>query len=146
MQNINIDDGKICLTVNNDESRVIEFKPGDIQFIDRFYALITEYEQKNEEYIRRGKELAENKELDATGIPTNFADCLALLREICEYTKDKVDEVFGPGTSQAAFGDNNTIGMFSQFFDGIVPYIHEARTKAIASKYLPDAQSKRVMK
>ncbi len=142
MQNININDGSIKLTVNQDEHRVIQFNPNDLRFVNQFYGLIEEFGDKHKDYTQRAQELDKNKGLDEHGIPVNFSDRLALLQEICDYTRGKIDEIFGEGTSQVAFGASNTLDMFSQFFDGIVPYIQKAREGKIA-KYASNREQRR---
>lgn len=135
--NININTGEVRLTVNSDPERVIRFNPQDVGFAERFYGLITEFEGKEKEYRERTGKLAESPELDGYGLPRNAGEGLRLLREICEYLKGKIDYVFGPGTSQAAFGEAVTLDMFEQFFEGITPLVQTARGEKIG-KYTQD--------
>lgn len=142
--NININSSEIRLTVNDDQDRVIKFNPCDIGFAERFYSLIAEFEDKDKEYNERAEAIGADNASDVYGIPKNTGEHLALLREICTYMKDRIDYVFGKGTSKAAFGDANTTNMFEQFFDSIKPYVQNARTSKV-SKYTA-AVDKNVMK
>lgn len=129
--NININTGEIRLTIDDDPTRVIKFNPNDIGFAQRFYALIGNFEIKEKEYIEKAIKIDENKELDSLGIPKNTEEFLKLTREICDYVKQQIDLIFGEGTSETVFGDASTIEMFESFFNGIVPFIQQARSEKI---------------
>ena len=59
---------------------------------------------------------------------------LTLVRSACGFIRDRIDNVFGAGTSQNAFGDTLSLDVFSQFFDGIGPYIKTERSAKV-NKY-----------
>lgn len=144
MSNININTGEIRLTINGDENRVISFNPNDLQFIDNLYNLLADFENKEKEYKQRDTEIDKNTELNSYGAPINLKDKIKLVKEICSYMREKIDIVFGEGTSQKAFGNVNTIDMFEQFFEGVTPYIEKARSTKI-NKYTKN-NKKNVMK
>lgn len=127
MQSIQINTGSIRLAINDDESRVIEFNPNDLDFIDRFYGLISDFEVKEKEYQKKLDILNQNTELDSYNIPKNMGESLALLKDICGFMRGRIDHVFGDGSSQKAFGNANTLDMFEQFFNGITPFIQQSR-------------------
>lgn len=129
--NLNINTGEIRLTINDDENRVIAFNPNDLEFVNKFYGLIKEFEVKEKEYNEKKALLNQIKETDSFGIPINFNYHMELLKETGEFLKVKIDFVFGEGTSKAAFGNANTIDMFEQFFDGITPFIQKTRENKI---------------
>lgn len=143
--NLNINTGGIRLTINEDPNRVIEFNPDDIAFVENFYSLISEFEDKEVEFKKKAKELEKNTELDSYGIPKNTKGAIALMREVCDYFRGKIDSVFGDGTSNTAFGKANTIEMFAEFFEGITPFIQKARTGKI-EKYTGNRGQRRAMK
>ncbi len=142
MQSLRIDTGSIKLAINEDPGRVIEFNPNDIGFVERFYGLISDFEEKEKEYTARIEKLDENKEIDSYGIPRNLGEGLVILKDICEYMRGRIDHVFGDGTSQKAFGDANTLDMFEQFLDGVTPYIQNARTGKV-EKYTGNRAQRR---
>jgi hypothetical protein len=129
MDSIRIDTGERRIAINDDPDRVIVFNPEDVVFAERFYAIVAEFETKLTGYQDRYDQL----ETDP--------DKLALLRETCEYIREKVDYVFGSGTSQTVFGDAMTLNMFEQFFSGIMPFIRSTRTEKI-KQYLPKDKPK----
>lgn len=133
--NLTIDTGEIRLTVNDDPSRVIRFNPTDVPFVERFFKLIGEYENKLVEFKRRADELGITDGYIIDEVPSNIEQQAALLREFCEYTQTKIDEIFGSGTSKAAFGNAMNAEMFPQFFEGVTRYIQNVRSDKI-SKYL----------
>lgn len=140
MQSLYIRDNTVRLAVNDDESRVVAFDPSSIEFVERFYRLVAAFEAKEQEYKERAAELDKDGAVDAYGIPKNVAQRLSLLRETCEFTRTQIDYVFGEGTSKAAFGDINALDMFPQFFEGITPFIKQAR-QGKTDKYLGKGKS-----
>lgn len=129
--NLRIDTGEITLTINDDENRVISFNPNDIEFANNFYNLIKEFEVKEKEYSIKKALLQQSKETDKFGIPLNFNDHILLFQETSEFLKEKIDSVFGAGTSATVFGKSNTVDMFRQFFEGIAPIIQKTREDKI---------------
>ena len=131
MSNLNINNGDIRLTVNNDRNRVISFNPNDLGFVNNLYDLLSDLESKEKEYKKREAEIDKNTKRDCRGIPENLKEKLALLQETCSYMREQIDKVFGEGTSRKAFGNTNALDMFEQFFNGITPYIKKVRTPKI---------------
>jgi hypothetical protein len=132
MDSIKIDSGVKRILVNDDPTRVIQFNPTDITFAERFYNLIGEFERKQNEYQKRAEEIEKQTEVDANGVPQNIGARITLLREVCEYVRGKIDHLFGEGSSEAAFGDVLSLEMFTQFFDGITPFVQSARNNKLA--------------
>jgi len=120
------------IAINDDESRIIEFDPTDMLFIERFYKIYGELETKNEEYQAYLKKLDEESGGD---VLKNFGEGIRYLKEMCQYLRDKIDQLFGEGTSQKAFGDSLSFDMIGQFFEGIMPYLWAERTQKV-NKYL----------
>ena len=145
MDTLQINTGEKRIAINGDPERVIVFNPSDVRFAERFYGLIKEFEDKLKEYQPRSEEIEIHQDVDENGVPLNLPDKLALMREVCEYMRSKIDELFGAGTSQKAFGDALVLGVFEQFFVGITPFIQAARTEKI-SQYTTPRGNKRVMR
>lgn len=134
MESLRIDTGVIRLQIN-DGPGYIEFNPASVQFAQRFYALIGDFESKLEEYETRSAAIEANTETDKNGLPVNMPERLALLEETCNYIRAKIDDIFGAGTSQTAFGDDLNLDVFEQFLVGITPFVQRARSKKV-EKYL----------
>lgn len=128
METLRIDTGAVRLAINGDENRIIEFNPEDIVFVERFYSLIKEFETKEVEFRAKAEALAAaSSEVDEYGIPTNTGENIKLVLDLCNYLREKIDHVFGPGTSEKVFQDAQTLNMFEQFFTGITPFVQKAR-------------------
>lgn len=127
MESLSIDVGEIRLAINNDPERVITFNPADAAFAERFYKVVDEFQAKSIQYQRQADETLTDEQ------------AIALLKDTCVYVRDRIDYVFGADTSQKAFGDALVLDMFSQFFEGITPYIQKTRTAKL-KQYLPPAK------
>lgn len=142
--NINIRTSTIRLTINNDQDKIIEFNPEDLSFIESLYDLISDFEVKEKEFKNCDRALNANKDIDKHGISKNTKARIKLNRDLCLYMRSKIDSLFGEGASDVAFGKSNTADMFSQFFEGITPFIETARQKKV-DKYTVKAGSSGVM-
>lgn len=138
-QNINIG-GEIKLTINNDATRVIRFDPTSVDFAEGFYNLLQRIETLETSYTEHMAELELNTEVDAHGIPTNEGDKFRLLHNLCDTLKTEVDAIFGEGTSEAAFKGAASLEMFEDLFNGVAPYIQQARAKKV-DKYTVKANT-----
>lgn len=140
--NINISNGEKRVTINNDLTRVIVFNPTDVLFAERFYSLLGELKTKLIELDRRGAELSAATKKDEDGMPVNMAEQISLQVETCNYLREKVDIIFGTGTSQMAFGEARNLESFKQLFDGILPFFETVRAEKVAA-YTSQASAKR---
>lgn len=141
MTGFKINTGIIRLRVEcDDREEVIAFNPDDVTFVSNFCDLMTAMEQKQAEYDEKIEQLEQVEETDAFGVPVNIKERLALMLEICTFMRGQVDKVFGVGTSQKIFGNANTLDMFTQFFEGITPYIQKNRAEKVA-KYIAGKQA-----
>lgn len=141
---IRIETGIKRILVNDDPARVIKFNSTDVVFAEKFYRLLQDFRGKHDSYRERARAIDDNSAVDENGIPANVGDGLALLREVCAYMREQIDILFGAGTSAAAFEDAMTLDMFEQFFEGIAPFIKDARSEKIR-RYLNDKNAGRVM-
>ena len=114
-----------------EEVGTIRFNPNDVAFSERAYALIGEMDIAEKEYTRKAGELEAENAKDENGIPANMRKRLALMREICEAMRRRIDEVFGEGTSQICFGDALDMDAIWDFVEGVSPYLDEAHQERI---------------
>ena len=142
METLRITTGEIHLAINGDENRVIVFNPKDVLFAEKFYTLMGDFQQRLTEYQKRGERLDAVKEKDENNAPINAGERIALQIELCTFMREKIDYLFGVGTSQKAFGDALDPDVFQQFFTGITPYVQNARAEKIA-QYTTPASMKR---
>lgn len=128
---LKIDTGCIRLAINDDTDRVIVFNPKDVVFAEKFYRLIKDFEDKKADFEARAEALDSNEEVDEFGLPVNTGERLDYIKEICQFLFDKIDQVFGDGTSEKVFQGVYNLDAIGQFFDGISPFIKAARTKQV---------------
>lgn len=131
VDSIRIETGLKRIAINDDPDRIIEFNPRDVIFAERFYDLIREFEKAEKEYLARAEELDADDAVDENGLPANAGGRLTLLKDICQFIREKIDLVFGEGTSRIAFGDALELEMFEQFFKGITPFIEASRKEKV---------------
>jgi hypothetical protein len=131
MDSIQINTGEKRVAINGDPNRVIVFNPTDVVFVEKFYRLIGDFQTRLVEYQAKSIELDKDQTADENGIPANANTRLALLREGVGFIREQIDGLFGPGTSQIAFGDTLSLDACKQFFEGITPFIQTARVQKI---------------
>lgn len=132
MDSLKINTGEKRIAVNGDENRVIVFNPSDVMFAERFYKLIGEFQERLTQYQAQAETLDQEAEVDENNIPLNLQARLKLVKEACTFVYEKMDVIFGAGTAQAAFQGAYNLDAVTQFFEGIMPYIQDARAEKIA--------------
>ncbi len=132
MQSLSINTGEIRLAINDDPQRVIVFNPADVLFAERFYKLFSELRRTlTTEYQPRFEAVERVTETDENNVPVNVQSRIDLVKEVCAYFRSEIDKLFGVGTSQIVFGDSMNLDAFTQFFEGITPFIRQAREDKI---------------
>lgn len=130
MHNLNLNLGTKVVSINGDPQRTIEFNPQDTLFVEKFYLVYSEIQAKQEDLITR------NEAIDTTpgedGLPAGFKEQIALINETCAYMREKIDYLFGEGTSQTAFGNVMNMEAIAQFLEGVMPLIVGDRTEKVA--------------
>jgi hypothetical protein len=145
MDSIKVIGGIKRVMINEDPGRVVEFNPSDVVFAEKFYQIYKDFQAQEADYDRRSKELdAHRNELDKDGIPLNFNQGIEFLKEVCGSIREKIDNLFGKGTSQKVFGDSLDVYMFGEFFQGITPFIETARNEKV-QQYRKQSHKKKVM-
>lgn len=133
MNGLKIDAGEISLLVNDDPERVVRFNPDDILFAERFYQLIQDFEEMQRTYEVKLQAL-EVGTVDENGVPEDTKELFQTVHEVCDFLHSKIDEVFGEGTSQAAFNGVKSLPQIEQFFTGITPFVQAKRQEKV-NKY-----------
>ncbi len=141
-QSLTIDTGVIRLAINGDESRVIAFNPNDALFAEKFYKMLGTLQTRFTEYQIKADIVEAIQETDANGIPLNTGERIELMKEVCVFAREQIDELFGAGTSQTAFEDALSIEAIIQFFEGVKPFVQNARADKVA-KYTNKTYQKR---
>lgn len=90
------------------------FYPSDIGQANKIFSLTEELEVMQQEYEQKIKDASNEKEQ------------MTVLLDSCKYMKDKINYIFGEGSSEILFRGANTLQMFDDFFNGIIPYYKKA--------------------
>lgn len=128
MDSIVLKSGGVRLCINDDPNRVIAFNPNDIGFVTRFFGLIdlcrdAEQDAKEQEPALRRKYADD---------PLECARALiALEAALYDKVSTQIDAVFGAGTAQTAFGDEQDVDLVVQLLEGVRPYVAKARQTQI---------------
>lgn len=126
MDTLSLKSSRVELAVNGDPEKVISFDPHDVGFAMGFYSLAQAFAEKEQEYRSRAEALEAG---DASG-------AAHLLQEMCQWLEEQIDKLFGEGSCITAFGQSRSLGLYQQFFQGVVPHIRKARQQQL-EQYLP---------
>lgn len=132
MESLQVKTGQISLQIlddNGDPRGVFKFVPTDIESAKQILALQQEVDDKYKEF----QELA--KDADSADKQ------ISLLGEVVDYFENRIDTIFGMGSSKILFGDAKTLSMFDDFFTGIMPYYKKASEERV-SKYTKTRKKK----
>lgn len=129
--NISIDTGELRITINDDPDRVLVFNPKDVVFAEKFFNLVGDFKEQLEMYKSRMVEIELVDEKDDNGLPVNASDRLDVLKETCRYVNTQIDVLFGEGTSTMLFGSVLNLEVFTQFFNGLIPFVEKARKEKV---------------
>ena len=130
MDSLRIDSGIKELSINDDPDRIIRFNPNDVLFREKFQALSNDFQKELSSFQDKMDALTDNNKK------------LELEKEACLYIREKIDYLFGEGTSQIVFQDEMDVDLFWQFFDGLAPYIKTAIDQRV-KKYTPKIKPKK---
>lgn len=120
------------IAINGDPNRVIRFDPNDALFAEKFYKMQNSFNSKLTEYAVKVKTFSNRK--DDNGVPEDIGKRIELIKELCLYIRGEIDNLFGSGTSQIAFGDALNIHAIEAFLTGVIPYFGKARKEKV-NKY-----------
>lgn len=101
---------------------IFKFNPTDVTEARKILELQSTYEQEQEEYVAKEKACVTD------------LDKFKVIEEFAQKYKDKLDYIYGNGTSNALFGDSLTYEMFGQFFEMITEQYAEFSKKRVADK------------
>jgi hypothetical protein len=135
MDSLRIDTGTVELLIN-DGPETIKFNPTEVNWGRRYEKMrmdvkvrMDEMSSKITEIETRAKELEEEN-------PAMIEEINNLRDEVCNFIREKIDALFGTGTSQKVFGDLMSEYAIASFLEGIAPFIQSGR-ETIVTKYLP---------
>ena len=144
MDTLQIDSGIKRVSITRDGIEVpdtIEFNPSDVRWAERFQTMKREVLKSIEDMRKKAEVLSKLSEDATEEDQTEIEKQEIELRDVCcTFMREKIDILFGLGTSQKAFGDLHSEYAIASFLENITPYIQLAREKKYA-KYIPPATS-----
>lgn len=133
MDVLRIDTGAKKIQIN-DGPEFIEFNPTEVNWGRR-------YEKMRMDVKLRMDDLsAKIAEIEKSDDP-NVEEISKLRDEVCLFIREKIDVLFGSGTSQKVFGDSMSEYAIASFLEGITPFIQAGR-ETLVSKYMPKEHKK----
>ena len=128
MDSLKISTGRVRLQIVDEAGNqrgIFSFNPSDIESAKRVIEIQKDFEMKNAEFQKRinAAETLEEK--------------ITILDELVTYFEKVIDDCFGEGSSQVLFGDDKSVDMFYDFFDGITPYYEKASKERMARYIQP---------
>jgi hypothetical protein len=142
--------GVVSLAVNDDPSRIVSFNPSDTGFVERLFGMLDELEKKTKENETKINALISGESESVQKLSPQKRDELKikLSKELADYFREKIDELFGAGTSQMVFGDYRSHLMIFDFFTGISEYVegYQKDQSQRLSKYAKKVQSAKTMR
>jgi hypothetical protein len=141
MDTLRIDTGHKKVQIN-DGPEFIEFNPTEVNWGRRFERLRSDVKTRMDEMSakiagieKRAQELNEET-------PAMIEEVNNLRDEVCVFIREKIDILFGTGTSQKVFGDLMSEYAIASFLEGIAPFIQSGREQMV-TKYLPKNNRKK---
>lgn len=122
MDSLQIRTGQVSLRILDDagnERGIFTFNPTDIESAKQVLSLQAELEEKDKEFAEKAEQCKTNEEK------------IDLMDSYVTYYENVIDKIFGPGSSQILFGNNRSLTMFIDFFNGITPYYEKASQKRL---------------
>lgn len=133
MESLQIRTGKIAIKILDDDGEVrgiFKFNPEDLGVAKRMSELLAEIKQNTGEISKRESECKTGEER------------MLLLEEVCSGYRDKIDQIWGAGSSDILFGNAVCVEMFTDFLNGISKHYQKESNKRIA-EYQKKANSKK---
>ncbi|NLS85352.1 MAG: hypothetical protein GXZ14_07110 [Ruminococcaceae bacterium] len=126
---LRLDTNAVVMPVVRDGERVgeIVMHPDDTVFLGKFYALLPKLE-------------AQRDALSGTLDADDAGKTLGALQKLWESMRADIDEVFGVGTCDTAFGSVCSLALAQQFFEGVAEVLQGEREDKIA-KYTSPAKA-----
>jgi hypothetical protein len=127
MDSIRIDTGVKRIQIN-DGPDFIEFNPTEVNWGRKFEKLRVEVKNRLDELSLEISQIEENE--------TNIEEISKLRDDVCVFVREKIDILFGTGTSQKVFGDIMSEYAIASFLEEITPFIQQGR-RPLVQQYLP---------
>lgn len=125
MDSLRVDSGTKIIEVN-DAEECISIPISDASFYERFGDLVKNFEGKQAEIEQRAKDLSE-KHKDKPDDVDAIIDSIHLYSELCRYTCEEIDKLFGEGCCRKVFVGVQipSVELVGDFFKKITPLLNQ---------------------
>lgn len=133
MDVLRIDTGVKKIQIN-DGPEFIEFNPTEVNWGRRYEKMRMDVKLRMDDLSAKIAEIEKSKD-------PNVEEISKLRDEVCLFIREKIDILFGSGTSQKVFGDSMSEYAIASFLEGITPFIQAGR-ETLVTKYMPKEHKK----
>lgn len=111
----------------NDNGDYISIPVSDMTFYQKYADLMKNFTEKQEEINRKADEFSEKHKGKPEDDTDAIIDAIDLFAEVCRYTCEGIDRLFGEGCCRKVFVgiENPSIELIGDFFDQITPLIQQ---------------------
>lgn len=140
IETIKIDSGikRLQIQVDDQEPHIVSFNPNDSLFATKLHQLYFDAKSKLKE-ITALEEAQQAPELDENGMPINIDEAMENNRELNEWFREKIDGLFGEGTSVKIYGDTiftgDRVQVYLDLISGVAKVVGPARAEKV-TKYV----------
>ena len=126
MDSLRVDSGIKTIEVN-DAGECISIPISDAAFYERFGDLVKNFDGKRAEIEQRAKDLSEKHKDKPDNDADAIIDSIQLYSELCRYTCEEIDKLFGEGCCRKVFVgvQNPSVELIGDFFDKITPLLNQ---------------------
>lgn len=126
MDSLRVDSGIKTIEVN-DAGECISIPISDAAFYERFGDLVKNFDGKQAEIEQRAKDLSEKHKDKPDNDADAIIDSIQLYSELCRYTCEEIDKLFGEGCCRKVFVgvQNPSVELIGDFFDKITPLLNQ---------------------
>lgn len=126
MDKLRVDSGIKNIEVN-DNGDYISIPISDAAFYERFGALMKNFEHKQVDIEQEAKNLSEKHKDKPDDDADAIVDSIQFYAELCRYTCDELDKLFGDGCCKKVFVgiQNPSVELIGDFFEQITPLLNQ---------------------
>jgi hypothetical protein len=134
---IQLDTGikKVKIQVVNGVDYDLIFNPNDTLMISQLHDLYFKMVEKSKE-IEKLQETFGEPELDENGVPLDINPVIQETNDFNQLVKDRIDVIFGKGTSQAIYGKtmfySGMLHVYTDLISGLLSFAEPIRAQKVA--------------
>ena len=143
MDSLQIKSGKKRIQITDEDGKekgVLEFNPSEITFIEKYQDLLINFTEKSGEID--ALRISAKDAMSGDNVREQSDIIFTAVKELYDFFENEVDALFGVGTSSMLFSKERDVDEYTQFLEGIAPFIQGERAKKL-EQYAPPKRSKK---